>query len=909
MIRHKLVLLCALWSAAAVAGELNSLRGLEVVKTPTGAQVVVDGSRAPTFTVFRLNDPDRLVVDLSQADGAAIKGRHEGAGPVGGVVASQFSDDRSKVSRLLVALDKGAKYDVRADGNRVVISIDGADGKAELSQAHPVDASLGNGEAKVAAAPAAEKAVAAPSPVEPQVAEAAPAKAENGVVASRVDEKPVKNPAQKITGFKLVKGKLQVLTDGEIAKFELIELADPPRLAVDVYGVKAQAKPKNLHAGLLKDVRLGAWPDKVRLVLDVDGEMPAYQATRLPNGVAIALDAKATAAAPARESKAVAAAPKSEPLADEPAEIEIDGQKIAIAPPAPEKREPVEVTGAAEVKDVAFEEASAGGRVEIKLAGDSKWRVERPDGKSAVLTLESAHLPKKLERSLDTSDLDTPIKMVSAFAAPGQQERVRVVVAADAAIEETVVRSPQGLSWRLRLKGAEEASVNAKAAGFSSDAQQYAERGAPQRRYVGKRVSFEFKDIDIHNLLRIIAEISKKNIVVADDVQGKVTIRLRNVPWDQALELILRSKGLGQEDLGNIIRVAPLATLESEAQSRKKRRDALEEAAPITVQLIPVNYASADVMSTRVKEVLTKRGHVTVDDRTNTLIVGDIPENMGKVRSMVSALDTQTPQVLIESRIVEANTRFAREVGIQWGGNAGFTPATGNPTGLAFPNNATFNGAADPNTGTAGVGPTPGWAVNMPAALGAGSGAGVGMIFGSAGGAVQLNLRLSALENQGVLKTISAPKVTTLDNATARISQGVSIPFSQVSAAGVNTVFIEARLSLEVTPHITADGSVLMRITAQNNQPDASSTGANGQPAIQRKEANTQVLVKDTDTTVIGGIYVRQAASNTATVPILGKIPVLGYFFRHTAESDSRNELLIFITPRILNRQPIAQNP
>jgi type IV pilus assembly protein PilQ len=315
------------------------------------------------------------------------------------------------------------------------------------------------------------------------------------------------------------------------------------------------------------------------------------------------------------------------------------------------------------------------------------------------------------------------------------------------------------------------------------------------------------------------------------------------------------------------------------------------------------------VMSTRVKEVLTKRGHVTTDDRTNTLIVGDIAENMGKIRSMVAALDTQTPQVLIESRIVEANTRFQREVGIQWGGNAQLAPATGNSTGLAFPNNVGLAGGSDPNIGTGGVGPTPGWAVNLPVGVGQGSGAGIGMVFGSAGGALQLNLRLSALENQGVLKTISAPKVTTLDNATARISQGVSIPFSQVSAAGVNTVFIEARLSLEVTPHITADGSVLMKIVAQNNQPDASSTGANGQPAIQRKEANTQVLVRDSDTTVIGGIYVRQASSNIATVPILGKIPVLGYFFRNNRELDTRNELLIFITPRILNHQPVAQNP
>lgn len=917
MNRHLPVLLFALSASAASAAELNSLSALSVVKTPTGAQVVVQGTKAPTFTVFRLNEPDRLVVDLSQADGEQIKGRKDGSGPVMGVVASQFKDDRSNVSRLLVTLEKNAKYDVRADGNRVVISIDAQGEKAASATpaAKPVDASLGEApraEPKTEVAVAEEKAPAAVVAEKPAKVNEANS-TEPGVVASRVDEKPVKNPAQKITAFKLKNGKLQVLTDGEIAKFELIELADPPRLAVDVFGVKALAKPKNLKGGALKEVRIGAWPDKVRLVLDVDGEMPVYSASRLPNGVSISLDKPATAAAPKASAPiavAKAAPAKAEENDEGQAEIEIDGQKVMIeTAPKPERFAPKEITGAAEVKDLTFEEAPQGGRVELKLAGESTFRVERPDAKSAVLTLETAHLPKKLERSLDTTDLETPIKMVSAFAAPGQQERVRVVVAADSAFDETVVKTPAGLSWRLRMKGAEEATVNAKTAGFSSDAKQFAESGAPQRRYVGKKVSFEFKDIDIHNLLRIIAEISKKNIVVADDVTGKVTIRLRNVPWDQALELILRSKGLGQEDLGNIIRVAPLATLESEAKLRAERRANLENSAPITVQLIPVNYATAEIMSTRVKEVLTKRGHVTTDERTNTLIVGDIAENMGKIRSMVAALDTQTPQVLIESRIVEANTRFQREVGIQWGGNAQMAPNTNNATGLAFPNNAGIAGGSDPNVGNQGVGPTPGWAVNLPVGVGSGSGAGVGMTFGSAGGALQLNLRLSALENQGVLKTISAPKVTTLDNSTARISQGLSIPFSQVSAAGVNTVFVEARLQLEVTPHITADGSVLMKIVAQNNQPDPSSTGANGQPAIQRKEANTQVLVHDADTTVIGGIYVRQASNNVSTVPILGKIPVLGYFFRNNRDLDVRNELLIFITPRILNHQPVAQNP
>jgi type IV pilus assembly protein PilQ len=243
---------------------------------------------------------------------------------------------------------------------------------------------------------------------------------------------------------------------------------------------------------------------------------------------------------------------------------------------------------------------------------------------------------------------------------------------------------------------------------------------------------------------------------------------------------------------------------------------------------------------------------------------------------------------------------------VQWGGAATASPGTGNPTGLIFPNTVSVRGGSSSEAGI-GVASDPNFAVNLPAAVGTGSGGALGFVFGSAGGALTLNLRLSALENQGTVKTISAPKVTTLDNNTARISQGISLPFSQVSASGVNTTFIEARLALEVTPHITQDGSILMAIKAENNQPDPSNSGANGQPAIQRKEANTQVLVKDGDTTVIGGIYLRRSASSNNLVPFLGRIPILGFFFRDERETDSRQELLIFITPRIINRQTIAQ--
>jgi type IV pilus assembly protein PilQ len=310
-------------------------------------------------------------------------------------------------------------------------------------------------------------------------------------------------------------------------------------------------------------------------------------------------------------------------------------------------------------------------------------------------------------------------------------------------------------------------------------------------------------------------------------------------------------------------------------------------------------------MSRQVKDVLTDRGTVGIDERTNVLIVKDTQEALARAEGLVRNLDTETPGVLIESRIVEAASNFAQAIGVQWGGNLGFSPATGNGLPVSFPNIMTGTGASGqaPNQGNQA---TPNYAVNLPAPIGQGSGGGIGLVFGSANGAFNLNLRLTALERKGLIKTISAPKVATLDNKEATISQGQSIPFSQVSASGVNTTFVEALLELKVTPHVTADGSILMKIKATNNKPDPSLTGANGQPSITKRQAETTVLVKDGDTTVIGGIYTRATSSTTSSVPFLGDIPILGFFFKSKSEDDAHTELLIFITPRVLTRQAMT---
>jgi type IV pilus assembly protein PilQ len=875
----------------AFATELNALTEVKVSATPTGAQVVVTGSRPAIFTVFRLPTPDRLVVDVTSAEAAAVKGVRDGAGPIGGVVISQFSDEHGNVARLLVALKAAGSFDVHADGDRIFIVVQNEAASAPstvAASANPISPAV-----TAAQAPASSTAVPPPSVSVPS----------GDAVLAEHDVRQVKHAARHITQVRLAPHRLELVSDAALTRFEVLELTSPPRLALDVYGVSLSAKVPGARPAPFSSLRSGAHADKVRLVLDVDGPMPSHSVVWTASGLVWTVGSNAPSAPVAKRSTGE--------LRD--GEVEIDGKLVKAAPSS--LAQTTAPTG--DIQDVSFVESPGGGVVEVKLSGDMAWAVDRPEPRGAILTLTGARLPRRLERSLDTSALDSPVKMISTFAVPGDANQVRIVVAGDKVLTEKLERTPKGLSWHFSTKPTEveEVAVNDRTAGFTTEAKSYAAQGAPARaQYTGKRVSFEFKDIDIHNLLRIISEVSKLDIVVADDVKGTVTIRLRNEPWDEALDIILASKGLGKERIGNVLRVAPLKTLEEEARSREERKKSMRRQEDLVVQLLPVNYATATDLRERVKDVLSERGTVTVDARTNTLLVRDIASNIARARSLVEHLDTITPQVLIESRIVQANTNFVREIGVQWGGAIQQASGTNNSTGLVFPNNYAITGGVATGTAPAnGTSATPNFAVNLPAAVGAGSGGAIGMTFGSVNGAFQLNLRLSALETKGQIRTISSPKVTTVHNTTAKITQGLSIPFSQVSAQGVNTVFIDAQLSLEVTPHITSDGSVLMVVHATNNQPDASLTGANGQPAISKQEASSQVLVKDGDTTVLGGIYVRTVTTEEDSVPFLGSIPFLGYFFKHTNDSETRQELLFFITPRILglsgNKPLAAVNP
>ena len=410
-------------------------------------------------------------------------------------------------------------------------------------------------------------------------------------------------------------------------------------------------------------------------------------------------------------------------------------------------------------------------------------------------------------------------------------------------------------------------------------------------RFSGNPISLDFQGADLRAVLRSFAEISGLNIVIDPSVQGTVDVALRDVPWDQALDIILRANKLGYSVDGTIVRIAPMTTLANEEKERGALAAAQADAGQLVTLTRQLSYSKGDEIVTLLKSanILSNRGQAFVDARTNTLIVTDLQERLTNTSELIDTLDKPQPQVEIEARIVQTNKTYARALGVQWGFNGAVSPALGNTTGLAFPNNGTIGGRAP--GGPAGT------AVNLPAPGGVTSA--VGLTLGSVNGAFNLDVALSALEESGNGRLLSTPKVSTLNNVAAEMTQGIQIPIQTATNNTVTVSFKDAALTLKVTPQITAANTVIMQIALENATPDFGRQ-VNGIPPINTQRAITSVLVLDGQTTVIGGIYTSSNSNTRDQTPGLGSIPLLGWLFKREAITDSNTELLIFITPKII---------
>lgn len=656
----------------------------------------------------------------------------------------------------------------------------------------------------------------------------------------------------------------------------------PARIAVDLPGVgSALAKPTvEINQGNLRSVNVAQAGDRTRLVLNLK-QAATYRAQLDGKALLIIVDS----AAPAQSAVAGATGAAAEPAGN-------------FAPSQNREQQAL--------RDIDFRRGAEGaGRVIVNLPSSQVGVDIRQQGKALVVEFLRSVVPDNLRRRLDVTDFGTPVQTVSTTQSG---DRVRMVV------------EPRG-NWEHSA--------------YQTDTQFVLEvrpvRVDPNKLtqgpgYQGEKLSLNFQNIEVRSLLQVIADFTNFNVVTSDTVTGNLTLRLKDVPWDQALDIILQAKGLGMRKSGNVIWIAPKDELAIKEQGELEAGKKKTELEPLRMQGFQLNYTKAEDVAKGLtgqgtssggggggaggvtSRILSPRGSVLAEKRTNQLFVTDIPSKLEEIQALVAKIDIPVRQVLIEARIVEANDTFGRSLGVKLGFNdlrgvRGGTPGWN----LGSDNRAAIGGNY---AGVGGVTLQPGGAatyanssfVNLPA-IGQGGGEPATFalsIFGASSNRF-LNLELSALEADGKGKVVSSPRIVTADQIPATISQGTKIPFQKSTSSGATAIeFIEASLKLEVTPQITPEGGIIMDVKV--NKDSLGTLTALGRE-INTKEVKTQVLVENGGTVVIGGIYEQEDSSSTAQVPWLGNIPLLGNLFKTKNRTSSRTELLVFLTPKVVTER------
>ncbi len=589
-------------------------------------------------------------------------------------------------------------------------------------------------------------------------------------------------------------------------------------------------------------------------------------------------------------------------------EMSIEGNTLVVtlSPPAAAtavgSATPNFAEGRADVKhairDIDFRRGRAGeGRVIIDLADAGTGIDLRQQGQNIVIDFAKTALPDNLRRRLDVVDFATPVQSINVFQ---QGENVRVVIEPKGNFEHNAYQTDTQFVVEVRA--------------VVADPNRAAQRG----RYTGEKLSLNFQNVEVRAVLNVIADFTDLNIITSDSVTGNITLRLKDVPWDQALDIILQTRGLDSRRSGSVIWIAPrdeLATREKLALEAQQQIVDLEQTRTESFQM---NYQKATevvkLLSDPQQRILSKRGSAVVDARTNTLFVQDTPSRLEEVRKLIAKIDVPVRQVMIEARIVTASETFGRALGVRLGFNdlSGRTGTIGNAgNGKGFVLGGGLENVGSQAGGPAAIGAqggtssfTPGsLGVNLPANTSglAGTAGALSFILFNSAATRFLNLEITALEADGKGKIISSPRVLTADQVEALIEQGTEIPYQQATSSGATSVsFRKANLSLKVKPQITPDGNVIMTLDVNKDAPGAT-TAAGVQ--IDTKHVKTEVLVENGGTVVIGGIFDQNNQTNTSRIPVLGELPYVGWLFRNQTTTSTRDELLVFITPRIVNER------
>ena len=554
---------------------------------------------------------------------------------------------------------------------------------------------------------------------------------------------------------------------------------------------------------------------------------------------------------------------------------------VAAARPGPSTRGGA--SGRKGVEGIDFRRGASGeGRVLVTLSDPSVVVDSREEGGRILVDFLNTSVPDGLQRKLDVVDFATPVSIVETV---GQRDRVRIAITPRGPYEYLTYQSDNLFTVEVRPITKEEEEATRK------------QKGA----YAGERLSLNFQNIEVRAVLQLLADFTGLNLVASDTVTGALTLRLKNVPWDQALDIILKSKGLGMRQAGNVIMVAPneeiLAREKLELEAQKQK----EELSPLTLDQIRVNYAKAQELATLLKadknSLLSKDGSVTVDERTNSLLIRDTAEKLADIRRLVAQLDIPVRQVLIESRIVIADDKFTKDLGVKFGYSK-FTNFNGDNFlgwGGHKPGTTDYDGTVSYNTDG-----KENYIVDLsnvalnPLSKGAAFGLAIGKI-----GSYLLQLELDALQVEGRGEVLSNPRVLTANRKEAVIEQGTEIPYQEATSSGAtSTQFKKAVLSLRVTPQITPDDRIIMDLKVSKDSVGAERV--NGVPTVDTKTVDTQVLVSHGETVVLGGIYERTQRNQVERIPFFSDLPVLGYLFRNNSQRDDKTELLVFVTPRVM---------
>lgn len=637
-----------------------------------------------------------------------------------------------------------------------------------------------------------------------------------------------------------------VLTiDGKLSKPTSFTVDDPARIALDFPNTISELnwRSRRVGVGVLKSVAAIATNDKTRIVINLI-KLVNYTTRFEKNQFIITLGAAKTA----NRSNSVG----------------------------------TNADKAAAIENIDFRRGSSGeGRVVVSLDSDDVIVDVRDETNKVVVDFLGTKLPKDLQQRLDVVDFATPVKMVDTFM---DGNNVRMVLNIEGRYEHLAYQTDRTLTIDVKP---------------IADVPEVEKR---KESYKGERLSLNFQDIEIRAVLQLLADFTGLNIVVSDTVQGNITLRLKNTPWDQALDIILKTKGLGMRQNDSVILIAPADELAAREKLELEARKQISELAPLRSDLVQINYAKASKLAEIIKSdkntLLSERGNVTVDERTNSLLIRDTADRLVEISKLIKSLDIPIRQVMIESRIVIASESFIRELGARLGisGSANVGPGTLTASGTRSGVSTISRSGND--VGTV-IGSNSGLNINLPVPSSSGLTA-PSFALGFLNSAGLLDLELSALQSDGKGEVISNPRVITSNQHEAVIEQGEEIPYQEATSSGASSIaFRKAVMSLKVTPQITPDDRIILDLNVTKDSRSTQDVVPGG-VAIDTKEIKTQVLVNNGETVVLGGIYETQKHDSVDKIPLLGDIPFIGALFRYKVKIESKEELLIFVTPKII---------